>query len=140
MPVLCKTCGKDCSAQRMTCDSTDEDVSWCPECFNDTPCGKGEHGEGCPTMLIEVAETVPDPDKVAPATGKRAVKLRPNSVSGLVIEFDDGSERIATTSDKEKMLAGLNVRHYGCNICGFTVDAQYKANRPTADFTFRGRQ
>lgn len=25
---------------------------WCAKCFQNKPCGRGEHGEGCPTMVF----------------------------------------------------------------------------------------
>lgn len=26
---------------------------WCGECFDDIPCGKGQHDEGCETMMLD---------------------------------------------------------------------------------------
>jgi hypothetical protein len=34
--------------------SNEQDPVWCQECFEKTPCGKGEHGEGCPTLVQEL--------------------------------------------------------------------------------------
>lgn len=50
--VICSTCGTDCSNQFWMCDEIEG--TWCPECFDKTPCGKGEHGEGCPTQALWV--------------------------------------------------------------------------------------
>lgn len=50
-PVKCATCGTDCSAMFAMCD--EEMKEWCPPCFEATPCGKGEHGEGCPTFAFD---------------------------------------------------------------------------------------
>lgn len=33
------------------CDKA-SDGAWCGTCFDATPCGKEEHGEGCPTMAV----------------------------------------------------------------------------------------
>lgn len=50
---LCANCGKDCTAHFWMCDHRDEiDTFWCPDCFNLTPCGRGDHGEGCPTQVF----------------------------------------------------------------------------------------
>lgn len=27
-------------------------TAYCGACFNETPCGKGDHGEGCSTLMI----------------------------------------------------------------------------------------
>lgn len=49
--AVCKKCGKDCEAHHFVCDK-DAGGEWCPECFNDTICGRGGHGEGCSTMIL----------------------------------------------------------------------------------------
>lgn len=28
-----------------------DEGQWCGKCFDDTSCGKGDHGEGCPTLM-----------------------------------------------------------------------------------------
>lgn len=33
------------------CDEVSEGP-WCQACFEGTPCGRGEHGEGCETMVV----------------------------------------------------------------------------------------
>lgn len=53
-PVVCAVCGRDCSRQYWLCD--DIDKAWCPKCFPKTACGRGKHGEGCPTMCLEIDE------------------------------------------------------------------------------------
>lgn len=53
--VNCVSCGEDCSQLHFMCDySENVGDAWCPECFATTPCGKGEHGEGCPTQVCEL--------------------------------------------------------------------------------------
>jgi hypothetical protein len=49
--TICKKCGEDCGNGHFMCDL--EDGEWCGECFGTTSCGKGEHGEGCPTLVTE---------------------------------------------------------------------------------------
>jgi len=48
MAEKCKTCGDVVQIYHM-CDI--DEGPWCSGCFLDTPCGKGEHGEGCPTNV-----------------------------------------------------------------------------------------
>lgn len=49
----CATCEADCTAHHFMCDEEPSvDAVYCPECFGDTPCGKGEHGEGCMTQVF----------------------------------------------------------------------------------------
>lgn len=52
--LLCVNCGEDCTNQHFMCDRAEG--QWCPECFGDTPCGKGDHGEGCPTGVLTVED------------------------------------------------------------------------------------
>lgn len=47
----CGKCGKPVFGNYWGCDRT---MKWyCPECFDRTPCGKGKHGEECPTQVFE---------------------------------------------------------------------------------------
>lgn len=44
----------DCGAVVLTyfmCDEEGDEIH-CGDCFEKHPCGKGEHGEDCPTMAI----------------------------------------------------------------------------------------
>lgn len=53
--VLCKTCQADCTRHHLMCDEAlDDDDTWCPKCFEATPCGQGKHGEGCATVCFSV--------------------------------------------------------------------------------------
>ena len=56
--VICSGCGKDCTTNFWMCDEETDEWKWCPDCFDTTPCGMGEHGEGCPTqaMLVDTGE------------------------------------------------------------------------------------
>lgn len=49
----CFECGADCKKYHWMCDEAASFgfPQWCPECFEKTPCGRGDHGEGCPTMV-----------------------------------------------------------------------------------------
>jgi hypothetical protein len=47
----CTTCGKGVSVFAL-CD--EDNGAWCLECFEGTPCGKGQHGEGCRTVILPV--------------------------------------------------------------------------------------
>lgn len=53
-PVTCTACGAKDLQHFLMCDETLGE--WCPECFDKTPCGKGEHGEGCSTSVFEVED------------------------------------------------------------------------------------
>lgn len=48
----CIACGADVSKAALMCD---EQINgkWCIDCFEKTPCGKGEHEEGCRTLVME---------------------------------------------------------------------------------------
>lgn len=47
----CGTCGKPVTPMHFMCDETM--LSYCAgPCWEVTPCSKGEHGEGCPTMVF----------------------------------------------------------------------------------------
>lgn len=48
--MKCCKCGKDCTNYHFMCDKVDG--VWCPDCFEETDCGKGEHGEECPTAVF----------------------------------------------------------------------------------------
>jgi hypothetical protein len=48
----CSVCGKSLGRLYYYCDQALDDA-WCAECFTTTPCGKGKHGEGCATKVIE---------------------------------------------------------------------------------------
>ena len=54
--VICSGCGADCSDHHVTCDVTYMTEVWCPGCFPETACGKGEHGEGCATHVHEMED------------------------------------------------------------------------------------
>ncbi|TWB15575.1 hypothetical protein [Nitrospirillum bahiense] len=47
-PTTCSVCGA-APFTLVHCDQ--DDGAWCTDCFDGTPCGKGHHGEGCPTMV-----------------------------------------------------------------------------------------
>jgi len=50
-------CGKDISTRYWMCDEESMDVplhdsrEFCDVCFAQHPCGKGEHGESCATLV-----------------------------------------------------------------------------------------
>jgi hypothetical protein len=50
--VLCARCSNECTKHHFMCDRSTRDEAWCPECFPATPCGRDEHGEGCPTQVF----------------------------------------------------------------------------------------
>jgi hypothetical protein len=50
--MKCQNCETDCTMNHFMCDKEAEGV-WCPECFEQHPCGKGDHGEGCPTQVFQ---------------------------------------------------------------------------------------
>lgn len=54
MKVLCLECDTDCTEHYLVCDI--QDGTWCPYCFDNTLCGRGEHGEGCPTSVFSDKE------------------------------------------------------------------------------------
>lgn len=55
--IKCKDCGEDCTRRHLMCDENlDQDAVWCPVCFDKTPCGLGQHDEGCATLVIEDEE------------------------------------------------------------------------------------
>jgi hypothetical protein len=49
--VLCAECEKDCTIHHWMCDRYDEVL--CDECYPASACGTGQHGEGCPTLVVE---------------------------------------------------------------------------------------
>lgn len=49
-PTICTDCFRPTSAHFFMCDRVDGE--WCPECFEKTKCGRGKHGEGCPTAVF----------------------------------------------------------------------------------------
>lgn len=52
--LFCSQCSKPLLGYYCLCDRSDG--QWCGDCFETTPCGKGEHGEGCPTQVFETSE------------------------------------------------------------------------------------
>lgn len=48
----CATCGCEVTVYS-TCDREETGKVWCFDCFDETPCGKGWHGEGCTTNVFE---------------------------------------------------------------------------------------
>ena len=50
-PLYCSKCGINCTGLHYLCDRMPG--QWCVVCFKGTPCGKGKHGEGCPTQVLE---------------------------------------------------------------------------------------
>lgn len=56
--LTCRTCRKPVEPGRYWfCDEQElSDQPWCDDCFDVTPCGKGEHGEGCSTLVISDGE------------------------------------------------------------------------------------
>ena len=46
----CSCCGELISIYHM-CDR--EEGLWCSDCFDALPCGKGEHGDCCPTTVFD---------------------------------------------------------------------------------------
>lgn len=59
--VRCSKCGVDCTFRHWMCDR--REGTWCSHCFGKTACGKGSHGEGCPTQVFEDAESDREPDE-----------------------------------------------------------------------------
>lgn len=57
-PVDCAACGAKDLKHFFLCDETEG--AWCPACFGHTPCGRDEHGEGCPTQVFEDVDRAPD--------------------------------------------------------------------------------
>jgi hypothetical protein len=49
--ITCCACGKETSREYFMCDEIMND-EWCPDCFEQTDCGQGKHGEGCPTKAF----------------------------------------------------------------------------------------
>jgi hypothetical protein len=49
--MKCHTCGTAEGNVRFMCDEQDGE-EYCGECFDFHPCGRGEHGEGCSTMMV----------------------------------------------------------------------------------------
>ena len=49
--VICCNCERDCSRHFWMCDQ-DAESSWCPECWENTACAAGVHGESCPTEVF----------------------------------------------------------------------------------------
>lgn len=47
----CTTCKKDVTRRHWVCDLY-IDEQFCDECFDQHPCGQGEHGESCPTLVM----------------------------------------------------------------------------------------
>lgn len=47
----CSSCNEQTKVY-FFCDR-DADGQFCPSCFEGHPCGKGEHGEGCPTKVFD---------------------------------------------------------------------------------------
>jgi hypothetical protein len=41
---------------RYLCDEEAEGVWFCPSCFEESACGRGEHGEGCATFMAETSD------------------------------------------------------------------------------------
>jgi len=48
---FCSKCGKPLVGVYLLCDR--KDGQWCEDCFDQTACGKGKHGEGCFTKVFE---------------------------------------------------------------------------------------
>jgi len=53
--MFCARCSVGPLGVAMMCDETIA-AFWCEECFAKTPCGRGEHGEGCATKVFEGKE------------------------------------------------------------------------------------
>lgn len=53
--IICCNCDKDCADHHWGCDE-DVDSSWCDDCWPNTACAAGVHGEGCPTRIIALGE------------------------------------------------------------------------------------
>lgn len=49
---VCASCGHDCRDRHWMCDNADPRSVWCPDCWPQTYCGRGLHGEGCPTQVL----------------------------------------------------------------------------------------
>lgn len=49
--VICCNCDKDCTSHHWMCDE-ETDGTWCPDCWEETACCAGVHGEGCPTQVF----------------------------------------------------------------------------------------
>jgi len=73
--VTCSACSKDTTRHYLMCDEAVGE--WCPECFDTTPCGRGEHGEGCATAVFAV------PDGSSLASGPDTPPLDANHPYGV---------------------------------------------------------
>jgi hypothetical protein len=51
--INCEGCGADCRRRFFMCDLEPGDTFWCHECYFATPCGRGDHGEGCGTLVMQ---------------------------------------------------------------------------------------
>lgn len=67
--VLCALCGRNCTNHHWMCDRLE--VDWCSGCFPQTQCGKGRHGEGCPTQVFSDGAAVSEPAETSPARAVR---------------------------------------------------------------------
>lgn len=70
--ILCAGCGHVCTSHHWMCDR--RDGVWCNVCFHLTPCGKGKHGEGCPTQVFDSAPNVEAVQRV------RALETQKNAI------------------------------------------------------------
>lgn len=53
----CCNCDKDCSSHHWMCDDLEfHDCVWCPDCWENTACCAGVHGEGCSTQVFSCGE------------------------------------------------------------------------------------
>lgn len=54
MIMNCTLCSEELGNHYFMCDVTGG--SYHPDCFDQTPCGKGEHGEGCPIHVMDLGD------------------------------------------------------------------------------------
>lgn len=59
IPKTCVSCGHLLGSSFWMCDE-DMDGVWCEGCYPKTKCGKGKHGEGCPTHVFDDERSTPD--------------------------------------------------------------------------------
>lgn len=53
MADKCSNCEKELTPPCVYFFCDEDDGIWCPDCFEETACGQGVHGEGCPTKVFD---------------------------------------------------------------------------------------
>jgi hypothetical protein len=52
MAIICSKCSATVQVYNM-CDRDTNNMNYCDKCFASHPCGKGKHGEECPTSVFD---------------------------------------------------------------------------------------